>query len=746
MSFRGQLIKRGIGSNGTDIDIFRGSLTIAEDLTVEGNISGDFTLGDSIVDSLILKGRITTGTEAGAYLEIDATTYQYTEGQELKYAVVDWADVYTLNSFTGIKLAVEARTESAGGQIKGLDCDCRINDVTAGSVASIMAHTYIKGSTAKTVNIVLGGESEVEVANSSGTLTVTTSMIAHECRMRVSSAVAGGNLAKCHGLVVKCGDTDGGTQTVGTGVNICKYASGGGDCTWTLGLDISDATTGIDINADTLGIDIGSCTTGISFTGTVAEIGIDCTDATLTQGWNNAFFACGSGNGAAGDQHEMAVTDHYIPIQVNIASTAGPATPKEVCAAMLRVDAIDAGQNQSSVDVLCLRSDLSETVYAASGINQSTNISDDMIVGAGSLYGIYCSITGNKTITCGNTVAVFEARYAQTSGGGGVDSVATLSNIGTSCSITSILDVHNWSGTATNGILIQGSGTMTNGIVITQACTSKGIVMGTTGSGGTTIDVGTVSGEWHGVEISVMGDWAGEYANGIRCELEDTTGTAGSMIAGRFDVNASFNCVALNGMNCTVQISDSITLGGRVAAGYVSLYGAAGKTLTRTANSIYGLFVQHYLRSDPGAAENPAGEGHSTDHYNAGIGLSMPSGSYCDYGIVIKGETNGTVAAILIGPHGTTTWESGIRFKNGSPSDSDLTVSGGVTSAIYFDVKCPVVNLVEWETTGYGTGCVDTSDAISTEGGPSSGAIKVDVSGAKYYIPIFAAGSQGAGP
>ena len=256
---------------------------------------------------------------------------------------------------------------------------------------------------------------------------------------------------------------------------------------------------------------------GIDVTGTVAK-GIDFTDATLTQAWNNAFFACGSGNGSGGDQHTMAVTDHYIPIQVNIASTAGPSSPKEVCAAMLRVDAKTANQGNSSVDVLALRSDLAKTVYAASGINQSTNISANMTVGTGSLYGIYCSITGAKTITCANTVAVFEARYAQTSGGGGVDSVAVLSNIAPSCSVTNILDVHNWSGTATNGILIQGAGTMTTGISITQSATT-GLAMS-----GTYTDGILISGAMSDNAIEITGALTGGaiYIDGIAANTTAT--------------------------------------------------------------------------------------------------------------------------------------------------------------------------------------------------------------------------------
>jgi len=299
-------------------------------------------------------------------------------------------------------------------------------------------------------------------------------------------------------------------------------------------------------------------------------------------------------------------------------------------------------------------------------------------------------------------------------------------------------------GATATGISIGACSTV--GITFTGINT-KNITMGTTGSGGTTTALGTLGASWYGIEMSVSANCAGYEAHAIRAEIETTTGTAGNIMCGRFDAVATHSVNTLNGINATAQMNDDLTIGGRVAAGYISLYGEASKTITRTANSIYALFVQHLLYSDPGPAIGPFGSGgEAGDFYNAAIGVSMPSGTYCDYGIVLKGETNGTIAGILLGPHGTTTWENGIRFSNGSPGDSSAVVSGGITNAIYFDSQCPVVDLIKWEATGYGTGCVDVADTITTQSGASTGAIKVDVAGIKYYIPIFEAGSQGAGP
>lgn len=238
MSFKGMLLKAGIDTDGVYVSFKNG-------------------FGLNVQDVQMLRSRIATGTVGGSYLDIDATTFWYEEGVELRYNVIDWVDASVsgydgttngngyLGAFTGFKIATQCATESAAGKtLQGIDSDCRVNNVTAGAVSSIKAHVSIKGSSAKTVASVFGGESEVEVFNASGTLTVTTSMIAHEFRMRVSAAVADStNRLKCHGIVVKCGDTDGQTVTIGTGLLIENYASGGGNVTWTKGLEITDCIT-----------------------------------------------------------------------------------------------------------------------------------------------------------------------------------------------------------------------------------------------------------------------------------------------------------------------------------------------------------------------------------------------------------------------------------------------------------------------------------------------------------------------
>ncbi len=533
MSFRGQLRRLGIDTDGKDVEIFDGDLTLKSTHKLFFRDSGVYIYSNA-------DGYLTIEADTGIIIAADVAL---TGSPSFEGGLAVTGD---LTAAHGLSVTMDAPMLAIGNlHVSGIHADITQTSAVAGTgtaegrlygIRSIVrqelditnvfgVHALVVATPAAAVNVndfvgVYGAISaQGTFANTNSGLSSWAALkgeIWNDCsgswdaqvyclmlgfasridytlETALIHAYSHGSAYLDYGIHLISNST---IQAMTSGI----YVESATGSTITNGLDIDGAGT------ITTGIDVGSCTTAMAVTGTVAK-GIDCTDATMTQGWNNGFFVCGSGNGSAGDQHSMAVTDHYIPIQVNIASTAGPATPKEVCAAMLRVDAITAGQNNSSVDVLCLRSDLSQTVFAASGINASTNISADMTVGAGSLHGIYCSITGSKTITCGSLVTVFEARYAQTSGGGGVDSVATISNIAPSCSVTSILDIHNWSGTATNGILIQGAATMTTGLSITHAC----------------VDAIVISGACTGNAIEIIG----ACNSGNKILITDSTATTG---------------------------------------------------------------------------------------------------------------------------------------------------------------------------------------------------------------------------
>jgi len=104
-----------IGDMNLGTDPYTGdpsNLTIPGDLTVEG----DFTFGDAVVDTMILNGRMATGSIAGTEIDID-DTYTYGELIEIRTNVSDWAGVGT--EFAGLYLRVQTSVDSTGMTIRG---------------------------------------------------------------------------------------------------------------------------------------------------------------------------------------------------------------------------------------------------------------------------------------------------------------------------------------------------------------------------------------------------------------------------------------------------------------------------------------------------------------------------------------------------------------------------------------------------------------------------------------------------
>ena len=362
-------------------------------------------------------------------------------------------------------------------------------------------------------------------------------------------------------------------------------------------------------------------TTGILIDGTVDK-GIDLTDATLSQSWDNAFVAIGSGNGSAGDQHSFSATTHYIPIQVNAVSIANPTGVSEISAAMLRMDADTADQANSSIDVLTIRSDIAKNVYAATCINASLNISADISVPTATVQGLFVQISGNKTITCPNTVNVLEAVYKQTSGGGGVDNVGEFACNATDCSISNILRLTNYNGTVTNGILLVG--TLTTGIDLGDGCTT-GIDVGTCATTGIAF-TGTVpkgidfanatltTGDADNAFIAI-GTWNDAYTVPaqtahfvpLQVNLSSESSFAGDVAAARLRVNtgAANTLTAVNvlelrsilahdvaqhaNLQVSTNVTGAVTSTGETFVGYFSLEGtgvlSGGNVSVLKANS-----------------------------------------------------------------------------------------------------------------------------------------------------------------
>ena len=198
-------------------------------------------------------------------------------------------------------------------------------------------------------------------------------------------------------------------------------------------------------------------TTGISLESTMSK-GIDVTDATLTQGWNNGFFCCGSGNGSGGDQHSVTTTDFYIPIQVNMVSIANPSAPSHFTAAMLRTDVSTGDQAFTLCNPLAIRADIAYNVYGIEGINIDMKISDDIAVSTG-VNSAYFQLTGDGAITNSAENQVLCAAYRGTNGSTGIDHVTQSQMNAPDCAVTNNLCVRQVQGTVTNMLNLRGTST-----------------------------------------------------------------------------------------------------------------------------------------------------------------------------------------------------------------------------------------------------------------------------------------------
>lgn len=221
--------------NGT---MFLNNLTITEDFTVQGT----FTFGNAVTDTLILNGRVATGSLAGSALDIDAN-YSYGEGQELRYQVTAWTGVGS--SFKGMYLRAEAATASAAGKsIFGTEIYGVLNNVTmstTGNLWGTRTYAYVKGVGAVTLNNMYAGQFELSWdASRTGDCTITTEAAV------ILAKVTGGRTAdytKIHGMIIRFGEMDGDSQTFGNGILIEDDSAMAGTSTFTNGVHVTAPCT-----------------------------------------------------------------------------------------------------------------------------------------------------------------------------------------------------------------------------------------------------------------------------------------------------------------------------------------------------------------------------------------------------------------------------------------------------------------------------------------------------------------------
>ena len=143
-----------------------GDLT-AQDIT----FTGSTTVGDAVSDNLILKGRVSTSTAAGAALDL-TSSYLYSEGQELRYSVSDWTGVGS--AFSGMYLRAQTGVASSGKDMTGLTLYGVANDHTTGNLKGLLGYAYIKGVSATTTTTAYGVHGELTFDAGAATKTITT--------------------------------------------------------------------------------------------------------------------------------------------------------------------------------------------------------------------------------------------------------------------------------------------------------------------------------------------------------------------------------------------------------------------------------------------------------------------------------------------------------------------------------------------------------------------------------------------
>jgi hypothetical protein len=269
----GALTVTGAASSVWDLGA---SHTLSLQTTGNGQIltgTGTTTLGGSLIvgatttDTTILKTRLTTGTAAGSFIELNATN-PYAQANYLGYALNSWSGIGD-GPFEGLYLSPRVKTANQTGSVRGLEVNTSNGlvdgvGVALGQMEGVYIETQVKPIAASTtVGPIYGIESQISLYTpTSGTLTLATtttdSVGVAAGRFQLGLPASGLKYwTSVYGVLIQ---TNGGpTQTLGSGLLMRNFPSEGVQ-TWTKGIQItSPAVTGISLE--------GAMTTGISIAG-----------------------------------------------------------------------------------------------------------------------------------------------------------------------------------------------------------------------------------------------------------------------------------------------------------------------------------------------------------------------------------------------------------------------------------------------------------------------------------------------
>ena len=263
---------------------FQGKTSMQDvDVTGDFTVAGAFTFGDASMDTLILKGRVSTMTSAGAAVPIDAT-YTFSELWEIKARVTSYTG--TGATWNAYYMRSENYVAGAGKshhtlQLYAADYGYGVGDfevLQADMLLKTGAATYGYAATAEFAFSPESGSGAITITNHAETLRL--------CPSTVTGRMDAPNCAKVHGIYLLARDGDGGSTKLGDGFYMGNDSSQSGTRTLTNGINIAiGATVGLKIT--------GLCTTGIQV-GTTTTAGITVSGATT-----NAVYVSGTSTTAS---------------------------------------------------------------------------------------------------------------------------------------------------------------------------------------------------------------------------------------------------------------------------------------------------------------------------------------------------------------------------------------------------------------------------------------------------------------
>ena len=472
-----------------------------KELDVESSLSlGSVDFGSVELDSILLNGRFSTSTIAGAALSL-GSTYSYGEAIELRYTVTNWTGIGS--SFKALYL----RSEADLGGSYGIKCAefyaVMDTSTTTGlsSLQNVYAEMLIKASASnRTLTAGHCIEANISVENQTGTLTLTNNIYCLYAKAQTGTGI--NDYTKVNGIRIS-GRDDGTARVFGIALNIVDPEAT--ICTWTTGISLSTAattgflisaatTTGISITGNatdaikivtgtfTDALDIGTSTNGINFTGTMTR-GIDFTSSTIATSTDRGKSAISIGKRASTAITKTLVASgaqHWDPVQFNVA-IAG-VNPD----ATSTMNMIYQNIAHSTTDMANLRLkgsdwtiDIQKNLQDAYVYQGEIDFSINAVAVGGEAAGIGITMSAASAVT-GN---VWGAVFAMSGSGLGT-SAGVFISARSSAVLTHGVYLEPSSGTTiTNGIYVNNAGTVTNVINFNTPTNSTNFLL-TSGTGG----------------------------------------------------------------------------------------------------------------------------------------------------------------------------------------------------------------------------------------------------------------------